>query len=55
MGGEGCGRVGYLDLGKAVGLGGGGLGSATVHPILGYSPGNHVQGSSGVGGLWSPP
>lgn len=45
----------HLDLGKTVGLGRGSLGSAIVHPILDYSPGNHGQGSSGVGGLWSPP
>lgn len=45
----------HLDLGKVVGLGSGGLGSALVYPILGYSPGNHSQNSSGVGGLWCPP
>lgn len=31
------------------------LGSAIMHPIGGYFPGNHGQGFFGVGGLWSPP
>lgn len=43
---------GHLDLGRAVGLGRGSLGSAIGYSIWGYSPGNHVQGSSGVGGVW---